>query len=551
MEVGSQEATTHSESTTQTTNKKKLFFEKLHRLRAGYYFDKRAAKRAEKFFATQLFHVEGKWAGTPFKLERWQRRIVRRAFGWMRKATNTRKYRVIFIFIPRKNGKSTTGAGFGLYLTFADNEPGAQVVSAAADKEQAAIVFEMAKRMVDQNPTFEQKCGGVALRRSIAVYPTGSSYKVLSADAFSKHGKNLHGILFDELHAQKNRELVDVLKTSTGSREQPLEIYFTTAGYDRNSICYEYYDYAKKVAEGIIEDEAFLPVIYEAGADDDWTKEATWRKANPNLGVSVSLEYLERECQRAQEIPAYENTFKRLHLNMWTEQESRLIPMEIWDEVATIAVDIEELKGRRCYGGLDLSSTTDLTALGLVFPMDDGKYKVLPYFWLPKEIASLRHRRAGVPYPQWIEEGLIKATEGNVVDYDVLRVDINYLATIFDVREIAIDRWNATQLSTQLDGDGIRIIPFGQGFASMSDPTKHTLGLILSRKLLHGGHKVLRWNAANAAGEQDAGGNLKVSKKKSMEKIDGLVATIMGIGRALAGESQGVSVYESRGIRTT
>lgn len=534
----------------EAARKKKKFFERLHRLRKEFWFDRHEAARVEAFFSEELYHVEGELAGHKFKLERWQRQITRRIFAWKRKDNPdkklcTRKYRVVFIFIPRKNGKSTWGAGLGLYLLFADREMGAQIVSAAADREQAAIVFETAKRMVEYNPKFSD-LGGVPLRRAIPVYPTGSTYKVLSADAFSKHGKNLHGILFDELHAQPNRELVDVLKTSTGARRQPVEIYFTTAGYDRQSICFEYYDYGKRVASGDVEDESFLSVIYEADPKDDWRKEETWRKSNPNLGVSIKLDYLKREAKTAHEIPAYENTFKRLHLNMWTEQDVRMVAMHKWDAI-TAKVTEQKLFKRRCYAGLDLSTSDDITAFVLCFPVERGRIMVLPYFFIPEEKCVFRSRRDD-RFRRWRDMGLVDVTPGNIIDYGRVKAKIKELAQKFDIREIAFDPWNSIGLTTELDGDGFTVVPFRQGYASMTSPTKEFLNYVLTEKLEHGGNEVLRWMASNVAAETDAAGNIKPSKKKSKEKIDGIVALIMGLGRLILKEAEGGSVYEERGL---
>jgi phage terminase large subunit-like protein len=322
------------------------------------------ADRAEQFFEKYFSHTKGVLQGQPFKLAPWQRDIVRKVFGTLRE-DGTRQYRRVFVEIGRKNGKSTFGAALALYLLFFDHEPGAEIYSAAADRDQANIIFSIAKSMIEQNK--ELSARSEVFARSITVPSTASSYKVLSADVPTKHGLNASGILFDELHAQPGRALFDVLSTSMGSRRQPLLIALTTAGYDRHSVCWEVHEYAVKVRDGIIQDPSFLPVIYAADEADDWKDPDVWRKANPNWGVSLQPTYFEEEFQRATEIPAYENTFKRLHLNIWTEQESRIIPMEKWDACAT-PVSEKALEGRECFAGLDLASTTDICALVLVFP---------------------------------------------------------------------------------------------------------------------------------------------------------------------------------------
>ena len=502
------------------------------------WLDEDAARLALDFFPECLRHVEGEVAGRPFALEPWQQAIVGNLFGWKRKDAKgriVRRYREAFIFIPRKNGKTPLCAGICNYVLFCDPERGKQIYSAAAEKDQAALLYRHAKGMIEQEPELERRARIYRAHKSIVLVDDDASvYRVLSADADTKHGGNPSLVLIDELHAQPNRNLVDVLQTSMASenRPQPLLIHITTSDFDRESICNEKHDYASKVRDGIIEDEAFLPVIYEATLTDDWTSPDIWRKANPNLGVSVSEDYLRRECQRAKETPTYENTFKRLHLNIKTQNDVRWLSLEQWDKCGG-DVDPETLAGRECYGGLDLATTTDIAAFVLAFPNDDGGYLLLPFFWVPKLNAAKRQRRDRVPYDTWIRDGFIEATDGDVIDYDVIRQKVNELGQKYDIREIAVDRWNATQITTQLQGDGFEMVPFGQGFASMSAPTKELEKLVIAGQIAHGANPVLRWMANNVCVESDAAGNLKPSKKKSTERIDGIVAGVMALGRAM------------------
>ena len=510
---------------------------------AGCWFDETAARQALEFFPGALQHVEGDLAGQPFRLERWQQAAIANLIGWKkldRQGREVRRYRECLLYVPRKNGKTPLIAGLGLFVLFLDPEAGQQNYIAAADREQAGKTFKHAKEMVARAPALSKRCriyGGTApmgQSKSI-VKPDNSFLQILSADAETKHGGNCHLTIIEELHTQPNRDLVDVLTTSTASqnRKQPLTVYVTTADFNRPSICNEKHDYACKVRDGIIRDAAFLPVIYEALQSDPWDDPATWRKANPNLGVSVSLDYLERECQKAKEIPAYENTFRRLHLNQRTETDTRAVPMDKWD-AAGEPFDIEELAGRTCYLGLDLSTTTDLSAVAALFPpLEAEPWRVLMRFWAPEDEARQRERRDRVPYSQWARQGFLKLTAGNVIDYDVIRADINAMQSLYAIKEIAADRWNATQIITQLTGDGFEVIAFGQGFASMTAPTKELLKLVQSGRLAHGGNPVLRWMASNMATETDAAGNLKPSKKKSTERIDGMVALVMALGRAI------------------
>ena len=508
----------------------------------AYTFDDAAATRAEKFFAQRLRHVEGaRWAGKKFILEPWQRdEIVRPMFGWKR-SDGTRQYRTAWVEVPRKNGKSLLGAGLGLYLTFADGEPGAKVFSAAADREQAAVVFNMARQMVQEDAKLA--AASQVFRRSITVPRSMSAYYVISAEAYSKHGTNIHGCILDEVHVQQSRELFDVLKTAQGARTQPLMVMLTTAGVAGASIYNELHDYAANVKAGIVDDPSFLSVIYSTGVDEDWTDPAVWRKANPNLGVSISEEFLTEECERAKQIPAYQNTFRRLYLNQITQQDVRWLDLAKWDACAE-PVLASSLLGRECYAGLDLASTTDITALVLCFPSPDGSIDVLPYFWVPADNATERERRDRVPYLGWAQEGHINLTSGNVMDYSVVEAKYDQLAQLYRIQEVAYDRWNASQLVQNLTASGANMVPFGQGFASMSSPTKELMTLVLSRKLRHGGHPVLRWMANNMVVEVDAAENVKPAKNKSVERIDGMVALIMGLDRTMRHEVQ-ESIYES------
>lgn len=502
-----------------------------------FHFDQAAADKAVAFFAECLTHTTGEWRGQPFVLSPWQADIVSNIFGWKR-PDGTRKYRYVFIAVPRKAGKTTLAAGLALYALYCDGEPGAQVINAAADREQAALCFDAAKGMVENEPELLNRSG--VYKRSIIVPNSGSAYKVISSEAYSKHGMSCSYIGADELHAWPDRELWDVLNTSTGARRQPLTVVTTTAGFDRHSICYEQWDYAVKVRDGIIQDDAFLPVIYAADPDDDWKDPATWRKAHPGLGVSVQEEYFAAECRKAIELPSYENTFRRLLLNQWTENDVRWLSMDVWDANNQ---DLPDLAGATCYGALDLSSTTDISAFVLAFPLGPTLY-LMPFFFVPQDGVEKRTKRDRVPYDVWIKQGYIEATPGNVIDYDVIRNRINELAEKFHIREIAIDRWNATQLSTQLTGDGFEVVGFGQGFASMSAPTKELEKRLLGKTIAHGGNPVLRWMASNVATEIDAAGNVKVSKKKSTERIDGIVASIMALGRVIS-HDEGSGLYEA------
>ncbi len=506
----------------------------------GIYFDELEADYALDFFGF-LNHSKGEWAGETFELEPWQQFIVGSIFGWLRE-DGTRRFRTAYNEIPRKNGKSTLAAGIGLTLFFADGEPGAEVYTAATKKDQAKIVFEEAKNMVLASAHLKKRIG--VFKTNLHMLSQRAKLEPLGADEDTMDGLNVHGAIIDEVHAHKNRGVVEVLETATGARRQPLQFEITTAGYDRNSICWEHHDYSTKILEGIIEDDTWFAFITSIDEKDDWTNPDTWIKANPNLGVSAKLDDLIRKCEKAKHLPAAQNAFRRLHLNQWTEQANRWINMTSWNKCKG-HVDAELLAGKECYGGLDLASTTDIAAFVLYFPTE---LKALSYFWIPEENIQERVNRDRVPYDAWVRDGHITATEGNVVDYDVIRSDINALGETFNIQEIAADRWNATQIITQLEGDDFTMIPFGQGFASMAAPTKELGRLITGKELQHGDNPVLSWMASNMTVKQDAAGNLKPDKEKSTEKIDGIVALIMAIGRATLSKDDNTSIYEQRGI---
>jgi phage terminase large subunit-like protein len=495
-----------------------------------FWFDEGGAQLAVDFFREVLVHIKGEKAGQPFILDPWQEHeIIRPLFGWKRTVDGTRRYRQAYIEVPKKNGKSSLGAGLALLLLCADDEEGAEVYSVAADTDQADIVFSLAKQMRARSAELRKRLR--PFKRSLTYQARAGSYKVLSAEADTKHGFNIHGCIFDELHTQPNRKLYDVLTTGVASRRQPLFIFLTTAGYDRHSICWEVHEHAIRVRDGLLEDPEFLPVIYAADPDDPWDEPATWAKANPGLGTSLKPGYLEGQAVRARQSLAYQNTFRRLHLDQWTTQAKRALDMERWDACVG-AADLAGVAGRRCFAGLDLASTTDIAALVLFFPVEAGGGIVIPVFWVPAENVARRVGTDRVPYESWIAQGLLRATPGNVIDYDIIRRDIGVLGESVEIQEIAFDRWGATQLSTQLEGDGFTMVPFGQGFASMAAPTKEFLGLVAAGKLAHGRHPVLRWMASNFAVKEDAAGNLKPDKASSSEKIDGIVALIMGLDRA-------------------
>lgn len=516
----------------------------------GCWFDEERALFAIGFIEDCCTHIEGGMSRKPFILEPWQRAAVAMIFGWVRlddQGRTVRRYREVLLYVPRKNGKTPFCAAMANLVLFIDDEDGQQNYCAAAEREQASLLFRQMAGMIENDSVLDSRARILRSTRTIMLEGTNSFLKAIPADAHTQHGQLPHLIMVDELHAQPNRYLVDVLQTGMASknRKQPLMICLTTADFDRPSICNEKYDYACKVRDGVIKDKSFLPIIFEAKLTDDWRSPDVWAKANPNLGVSVSREYIERECQRAQDTPSYENTFKRLHLNIRTEQDVRWLQLEKWDACPSDYPD-SELLGQSCYCGLDLSTTTDITAFAMAFPME-GKYIVRVCYWIPAERADLRERRDRVPYLQWVKEGFIRTTPGDVVDYAIVERDILEFSKQYNILEIAADPWNATQVIQRLDGEGLVIFEHRQGYASISGPTKEFEKAVIGTKLDHGGDPVLRWMASNVSVEMDAAGNIKPSKKKSTERIDGIVAAVMAIGRAALNDS-GQSYYETHSL---
>lgn len=506
----------------------------------GLRFDKTDAQFAIDFFAI-LKHSKGQWAGRPFVLEPWQQFIVWNLFGWKR-ADGTRRFRTSYVEVARKNGKSTLAAGIGLYLLIADNEPGAEVYSAATKMDQAKIIHQEAIRMVRNSPSLRKRCGICV--NNIHIAKTYSKFEPLGADAKTLDGLNPSGATIDELHAHPDSSIWDVLRSAIGARRQPLLFSITTAGFNTQSFCYtEQRDYALKVLDGIIADDSYFAIIYtldrkENGElEDDWKDSRVWIKANPNLGVTVDVGDMKQMCFEATESAVKLNNFLVKKLNVWTTQTVSWVNMEKWN-ACDLYVDETDLYGLPCYAALDLSSNNDITCWGLLFEVEEH-FVFLPRFFIPRENALSRAKRDRVPYLQWINDGYIEATPGDCIDYSYIDRQIASDMEQFDVRLIAIDRWGFEPRKQHLESLGVpteKMIAFGQGFASMNAPMKELERLILSQRIVHNDNPVLSWMASNLAAKTDPSGNIKPDKKESHEKIDGMVALIMALGVATADE---------------
>lgn len=555
----------------------------------GLFFDKDAAQRVVDFFGF-LKHSKGEWGGKTFVLEPWQVFILANIFGWMR-ADGTRRFRKVYIEVARKNGKTTFMAGIGLYLLLMDNEPGAEIYSAATKKDQATIVFDEAFRMRAKSEFLSSRID--AARNNLNVLSTFSKFEPLSSDDNTLDGLNAHGLLIDELHAHPNRDLYDVLYESTKARRQPMAVAITTAGKNINSFCYSEREYGERILVGNVgakESDHFFAFIACIDKKDNWEDPACWPKANPSLGVSVKLESLREDANEAKVNPTKLNSFLRKHMNVWTSSDVRWMPPDKWAacNIAGPLKDFMELRrgamlklaGRVAFAGLDLSSKIDLTAYVLVFPPlppkkerralpqtpedrrrglpmqyedvevapGDPNWYVIPWYFMPRENIAERVKKDRVDYAVWAREGFIHETPGNAIDHATIRAAVNEIRGRFQVKDIGFDSWNAQQLSNELKADGHTLTEVRQGFKTMSEPMKELMALVLSKKLEHFGNPVLAWNAGNVQAEFDPADNIKPDKERSKEKIDGIVAMIMAMHRIVSAPVQGESVYSKRGI---
>ena len=479
-----------------------------------------------------LRHSKGAIAGEPFNLLPWQTTVLSELFGRLN-PDGSRLRRVGYIEVPKKNGKSTLLAGVALYLLVADAEPGAEIYGAAADREQASIIYREAAAMVRASPSLSRHCEVIDSRKTILVRSTNSFYRVLSADAFRSEGLNIHGLLFDELHAQRDRRLWDALRYGGAARKQPLILSITTAGYDRKSICWEQHQYAERVIADPTLDPTFYGSIYGASVDDDPQSPKTWKKANPSLGYTITEESFAADAREAVNSPQKLNSFLRYRLDCWVTQITAFFKPSAWQKCVA---DPRDLTGRACYIGLDLAATTDLTAAVIVSEDEDGTLDAVPFFWCPSEAIEQRSLRDKVDYIQWARDGFIRVTDGNATDYETIKTDILELCDRFGVKQVGVDPWNATMLSQALAAEGCDIVNVRQGYGTLSAPMKRLEGLVLDGKL-RVNHPIMDWCAANCAVQHDHQGNIKPSKARSTEKIDGIAALITAMAVQAAAET--------------
>lgn len=545
----------------------------------AYYFDAEAADKACDFFPTFLTHHQGEWAGQAFELGDYQRILVRAVFGWKRTSDGLRRFRKVFLFVAKGNGKSPLGSGIGLYLALCDEERGAEVYAVASDKDQARIVHDSAKVMVEQSADLGALCE--VLRDSIYCPQARSFYKVLSADSAGKHGVRPHGVVFDELHAQRDRDLFEALERSLVKRRQPLLLMLSHAGDDDEGICAEEYEYAKRVLSGTIRDETYYPMVFEAGPKDDWALPATWAKANPHLGITVKRDGFEAACRAAQEEPRKRNDFLRFHLNRWVGQALAWIPVEWWDERCRTEFRDQDLVTLACAAGLDMAQKIDFAAFVVdcieflpqqkdvleVVVGEEGQerqtvsmslnYRVYSraFYWLPEDSLRERERESGLPLSVWRDQGHLVATSGASIDYDRVYRDITEkIAPRFPLLkqgQIGYDPAFATDIANRLrDRAGFTTVEVLQNYKHLSEPCQVFEALVKAGRWRHDGHPVLRWNVENVAVKRDDAGRIRpVKPRRGSRRIDGVVAAIMGLSRLIGQPERKRSRYEEHDPR--
>ena len=503
----------------------------------GLKWDRRAAQHRIGFYPRFLRHSKGEWGGKPVHLSGWQKFSIGSVFGWKR-ADGTRRFRWVYEEVPRKNGKSTKLAGVGLDMLVCDGEPGGEVYAAATKREQARIIFDEAKRMVAASPTLRNAVARFKL--NLNVEHTSSKFEPLSSDSRTLDGLNPHCVLIDELHRHRTRALLDVLDTALGARRQPLLWIITTAGDDDpESVYSQENDYAVKVLEGTVIDDACFAFIATIDKDDKWDDPIAWAKANPNIGISVKLDDLERQAAKASRSPGALAAFKRLRLNVRSPMTERAIDMDQWAENSRGPFDPDKLDRCDVWGGLDISSKIDISAYVKLYAADAaGIHHIACRFWMPSDTIEERADRDRMPYRQWVDEGWIESTPGNVIDHGVIRDAVLADAKRLNIRSIGFDPWNATQMSVECQSHGVNMAEFIQGSRSYSEPTKELGALLAGRRLDHGDNPVLRVMASNLKVQRDKNLNEMPHKAQSTGRIDGMCALIMAIGRYLDNAAQ-------------
>lgn len=493
----------------------------------GLVFKKKKAEHALKFFEF-LRHYKGEWAGKPFILSPWQAFIVYVLFGWY-KSDGYRRFNYAYIEVARKNGKTTLAAVIALYLLIADNEPAAEVFSIATKYGQAYKTLEEAQGVISKSPALRKRIG--VSKNAAFDELSMSKFVALAADHKKEDSHNPHGVVNDEYHAAPNPHMYNVMKSAMGARRQPLLLTITTAGFNVNSDCYNLRKTCVDILKGIKEQDNMFAIIYTLDEDDDWKDEDLWVKANPNLNVSVKLNYIRNEYKSAINTETEIVNFKTKNLNIWTSSVTQWIDDSDW-----MACNIMKIKKTMVpdfsFAGLDLAFTTDIVGTSILFGNED-MFHLKPFFWIPEK--KMKERTDFVDYELWASQDYIKVIPGPAIENDVLITDLLEIYEQWSVRSIGFDRWamNISGVAKALKEEGLEINPFGQGFQSMSFPTKELEKWILQKILNHEGNPVLRWMNSNVFIKRNPAGDIKIDKDKSQDKVDGMVATVMAIGEYL------------------
>ena len=499
----------------------------------GLYFCEDSARRALIMF-TYLKHSKGEWSGQPIILEGWQAWSITCVFGWKNEDTGKRRFRTVYEEVARKNGKTTKLAGIGLLGLTKDDEGGPEIYCAATKRDQAKIMFEEITRMVRQSAPLRKR---LDVQKHVINSPQNFGKLLpLSSDADTMDGLNPHIALVDELHAHKTSSLWDVLMSALGARSQPLIWSITTAGFNKNGFCYSQRDYAIKVLNGTLEDDSFFAAIYTLDEGDDWQDENCWIKANPNLGVSINLDYLRKQALQAAAMPSAKVNFLTKHLNIWVTGSTLWCNVERWLACgADYHPDTME-EPIEVYLGLDLANTSDICSLGGIAIMRDGKKRIFGKHYLPEDAVNNSFRKTPVPFLAWAEQGWLTLTPGNVTDYSWIKTDIDKLMSRWNVVSIGFDRWNSSQLVNDLQEAGAPMVAIGMGYASMNAPMKEFETQYLRGDIEHPNDPVINWAMSNMIAEQDPAGNIKPAKNKCSEKIDPAVALIIAQARAMTAD---------------
>lgn len=515
----------------------------------GLWFDLDAANAFVAFFERFLTHTKGRWAGQPFHLLPWQQFAVASIFGWKRN-DGSRRFSTTYIQVGRKNGKTQLMAGIGLALLDFDGEAAAEVVFAAQTRDQSKIAHTEATRMVKASPALSKRIS--VFRNNLHVKSTNSKCVPLSSDHNTLDGLSISGAILDEFHASRDASMLNVLKSATGARTNPLIAVITTAGFNLDGPCFQLKRNVCDILDGKINDDSMFALVYTLDDDDDFTDPSVWVKSNPSLDVSIGADYLAKELKQAQNYGGSMLTnFQTKHMNQWVSSSATWIPDQTF--MAGEDNSVEPSPTDPCWGGLDLASVSDMTALNLVWPREGGGYITRSWFWLPEAAIERRIQSSGSNmYERFATMDNVFVTDGNVTDYDEIRrfvtgyhiddcrvaFDPNPLAVRFNIQSIAFDRFNSSQCVINLAADGMTMTPYGQGFVSMSAPTKEVERLMSESRIIHNGDPVMRWMIGNTTIKLDPSANAKPDKEKSGDKIDGVVAMIMAIGQAMTDQSQ-------------